>query len=215
MRIKVENVTKKIGQATVLDQINMELESGIIYGLKGKNGSGKTMLMRMICGLILPTQGRIIIDGNVLGKDVSFPPNAGALIETPGFLGRYSGFDNLKMLTDIQQKVDDTAIAEALRKVGLDPNEKKKYKKYSLGMKQKLGIAAAIVEDPELLVLDEPTNALDEGSVERLRGILLEFREKGALILLSSHDTEELKYLSDVIFHMENGCLKEAKETVS
>ncbi len=215
MRIKVENVTKKIGQATVLDQINMELESGIIYGLKGKNGSGKTMLMRMICGLILPTQGRIIIDGNVLGKDVSFPPNAGALIETPGFLGRYSGFDNLKMLTDIQQKVDDTAIAEALRKVGLDPNEKKKYKKYSLGMKQKLGIAAAIVEDPELLVLDEPTNALDEGSVERLRGILLEFREKGALILLSSHDTEELKYLSDVIFYMENGCLKEAKETVS
>ncbi|NBJ00842.1 ATP-binding cassette domain-containing protein [Lachnospiraceae bacterium] len=215
MQIKVENVTKKIGQATVLDQISMELESGMIYGLKGKNGSGKTMLMRMICGLILPTQGRIMIDGKTLGKDFSFPPNAGALIEAPGFLGRYSGFDNLKMLTDIQQKADDDAIAEALRKVGLDTEEKKKYKKYSLGMKQKLGIAAAIVEDPELIVLDEPTNALDEGSVERLRKILLEFKEKGALILLSSHDTEELKYLSDVIFHMENGHLKEIKETVS
>lgn len=171
--------------------------------------------MRMICGLILPTQGRIMIDGKTLGKDFSFPPNAGALIEAPGFLGRYSGFDNLKMLTDIQQKADDDAIAEALRKVGLDTEEKKKYKKYSLGMKQKLGIAAAIVEDPELIVLDEPTNALDEGSVERLRKILLEFKEKGALILLSSHDTEELKYLSDVIFHMENGHLKEIKETVS
>lgn len=215
MQIKVENVTKKIGQATVLDQISMELESGMIYGLKGKNGSGKTMLMRMICGLILPTQGRIMIDGKTLGKDFSFPPNAGALIEAPGFLGRYSGFDNLKMLTDIQQKADDDAIAEALRKVGLDTEEKKKYKKYSLGMKQKLGIAAAIVEDPELIVLDEPTNALDEGSVERLRKILLEFKEKGALILLSSHDTEELKYLSDVIFHMENGHLKEIKEIVS
>lgn len=215
MQIKVENVTKKIGQAMVLNQINMELESGTIYGLKGKNGSGKTMLMRMVCGLILPTHGRIMIDGKILGKDFSFPPNAGALIETPGFLGGYSGFDNLKMMTDIQQKVDDTAIAEALRKVGLDPEEKKKYKKYSLGMKQKLGIAAAIVEDPELIVLDEPTNALDEGSVERLRKILLEFKEKGALILLSSHDTEELKYLSDVIFYMENGCLKEIKETVS
>ena len=215
MQIKVENVTKKIGQATVLDQISMELESGMIYGLKGKNGSGKTMLMRMICGLILPTQGRIMIDGKTLGKDFSFPPNAGALIEAPGFLGRYSGFDNLKMLTDIQQKADDDAIAEALRKVGLDTEEKKKYKKYSLGMKQKLGIAAAIVEDPELIVLDEPTNALDEGSVERLRKILLEFKEKGALILLSSHDTEELKYLSDVVFHMENGHLKEIKETVS
>lgn len=215
MQIKVENVTKKIGQATVLDQISMELESGMIYGLKGKNGSGKTMLMRMICGLILPTQGRIMIDGKTLGKDFSFPPNAGALIEAPGFLGRYSGFDNLKMLTNIQQKADDDAIAEALRKVGLDTEEKKKYKKYSLGMKQKLGIAAAIVEDPELIVLDEPTNALDEGSVERLRKILLEFKEKGALILLSSHDTEELKYLSDVIFHMENGHLKEIKETVS
>ncbi len=215
MQIKVENVTKKNGQATVLDQISMELESGMIYGLKGKNGSGKTMLMRMICGLILPTQGRIMIDGKTLGKDFSFPPNAGALIEAPGFLGRYSGFDNLKMLTDIQQKADDDAIAEALRKVGLDTEEKKKYKKYSLGMKQKLGIAAAIVEDPELIVLDEPTNALDEGSVERLRKILLEFKEKGALILLSSHDTEELKYLSDVIFHMENGHLKEIKETVS
>ena len=214
MQIKVENVTKKIGQATVLDQISMELESGMIYGLKGKNGSGKTMLMRMICGLILPTQGRIMIDGKTLGKDFSFPPNAGALIEAPGFLGRYSGCDNL-MLTDIQQKADDDAIAEALRKVGLDTEEKKKYKKYSLGMKQKLGIAAAIVEDPELIVLDEPTNALDEGSVERLRKILLEFKEKGALILLSSHDTEELKYLSDVIFHMENGHLKEIKETVS
>ena len=178
MQIKVENVTKKIGQATVLDQISMELESGMIYGLKGKNGSGKTMLMRMICGLILPTQGRIMIDGKTLGKDFSFPPNAGALIEAPGFLGRYSGFDNLKMLTDIQQKADDDAIAEALRKVGLDTEEKKKYKKYSLGMKQKLGIAAAIVEDPELIVLDEPTNALDEGSVERLRKILLEFKEK-------------------------------------
>lgn len=209
MRVEIRNVTKRIGKTTVLSGINMVLEPGIIYGLKGKNGSGKTMLMRVICGLILPTEGQVYIDGKLLGEHISFPPDTGALIETPGFINNYSGCQNLKVLTDIRQKVDDAAVRSALLRVGLDPDDKKKYKKYSLGMKQKLGIAAAIVEEPKMVILDEPTNALDEESVKRLRTILWELKEKGTLILLSCHDTEELQYLSDVIFHIENGRLKE------
>lgn len=208
MEIEVRNLTKKISGNLILDNINIKMTSGKIYGLKGKNGSGKTMLMRAICGLILPTEGQVVIDGQVLGKDISFPNSLGALIESPGFIANYSGFKNLKVLSEIQDKIDDNKINEVLAMVGLDPTEKKKFKKYSLGMKQKLGIAAAIMEDPEIVILDEPTNALDENSVISLRKILQKYRDGGALIIISCHDGEELEFLSDEIFFMENGRLK-------
>lgn len=208
MEIEVRNLTKKISGNLILDNINMKMTRRKIYGLKGKNGSGKTMLMRAICGLILPTEGEVVIDGQVLGKDISFPNSLGALIESPGFISNYSGFENLKILSEIQDKIDDNKINEVLTMVGLDPKEKKKFKKYSLGMKQKLGIAAAIMEEPEIIILDEPTNALDESSVISLRKTLQKYRDAGALIIISCHDSEELEFLSDEIFFMENGRLK-------
>jgi len=208
MEIEVRNLTKRISGNLILDNINIKMTNGKIYGLKGKNGSGKTMLMRAICGLILPTEGEVIIDGQVLGKDISFPNSLGALIESPGFISNYSGFKNLKILSVIQGKIDDNKINEVLTMVGLDPKEKKKFKKYSLGMKQKLGIAAAIMEEPEIIILDEPTNALDESSVISLRKTLQKYRDAGALIIISCHDSEELEFLSDEIFFMENGRLK-------
>ncbi|WP_346847106.1 MULTISPECIES: ATP-binding cassette domain-containing protein [unclassified Clostridium] len=208
MEIEVRNLTKRISGNLILDNINIKMTNGKIYGLKGKNGSGKTMLMRAICGLILPTEGEVIIDGQVLGKDISFPNSLGALIESPGFISNYSGFKNLKILSEIQGKIDDNKINEVLTMVGLDPKEKKKFKKYSLGMKQKLGIAAAIMEEPEIIILDEPTNALDESSVISLRKTLQKYRDAGALIIISCHDSEELEFLSDEIFFMENGRLK-------
>jgi len=208
MEIEVRNLTKIISGHLILDNINIKMTRGKIYGLKGKNGSGKTMLMRAICGLILPTEGEVIIDGQVLGKDISFPNSLGALIESPGFISNYSGFKNLKILSEIQGKIDDNKINEVLTMVGLDPKEKKKFKKYSLGMKQKLGIAAAIMEGPEIIILDEPTNALDESSVISLRKTLQKYRDAGALIIISCHDSEELEFLSDEIFFMENGRLK-------
>ncbi len=208
MYIEVENLTKVISKNTVLSNINIKMEQGKIYGLKGKNGSGKTMLMRAICGLMIPTEGKVIIDGKVLGKELSFPESIGALIESPGFISNYSGYKNLKILADIQGKISEEKIKQTISLVGLDPEDKKKFKKYSLGMKQKLGIAAAIMEDAKIIVLDEPTNALDENSIKDLGEILRDLRDKGALIIISCHDSEELSYLSDEIFFIENGEMK-------
>ncbi|KEZ87489.1 multidrug ABC transporter ATP-binding protein [Clostridium sulfidigenes] len=208
MYIEVENLTKVISKNTVLSNINIKMEQGKIYGLKGKNGSGKTMLMRAICGLMIPTEGKVIIDGKVLGKELSFPESIGALIESPGFISNYSGYKNLKILADIQGKISEEKIKQTISLVGLDPEDKKKFKKYSLGMKQKLGIAAAIMEDAKIIVLDEPTNALDENSIKNLSEILRDLRDKGALIIISCHDSEELSYLSDEIFFIENGEMK-------
>ncbi len=205
MYIDIKSLTKIISGTTILDHISLHMEQGKIYGLKGKNGSGKTMLMRAVCGLILPTEGEIEINGELLGKDISFPRSVGALIENPGFIAGYTGLKNLILLARIQDRIQEDTIRETLSMVGLDPEDKKKYKKYSLGMKQKLGIAAAIMENPELIILDEPMNALDEESVGRIRAILLKRREEGALVLVSCHDQEELASLSDEIFAMENG----------
>ncbi|MGL4731780.1 MAG: ABC transporter ATP-binding protein [Clostridium sp.] len=212
MYIEVKNLTKVISKNTILSNINLRMEQGKIYGLKGKNGSGKTMLMRAICGLILPTEGEVIINDEVLGTDISFPRSIGALIENPGFIENYSGYKNLKILADIQGKIDDEQIRKTISLVGLEPDDKKKFKKYSLGMKQKLGIAAAIMENPDIIILDEPINALDEKSVSIVREILHEHRDRGALILVSCHDSEELEYLSDEIFIIENGSIKEHRE---
>lgn len=197
MYIKIENVNKSIKKAVILKDINLSFEGGKVYGLKGKNGSGKTMLMRAICGLITPDSGTIDINGKILGKDISFPESIGVLIENPAFISNYTGFKNLKVLSSIQGKIGDEDIRKALEEIGLDPDDKRTFKKYSLGMKQKLGIAAAIMEKPDIVILDEPINALDEASVENVRSILAKQKERGAIIIIACHDKSELEELSD------------------
>lgn len=208
MKIEINNITKRIGSAEVLKDINLTFKGGKIYGLRGKNGSGKTMLMRAICGLIRPTQGSIVINQKVLGKDMSFPESIGVLIENPAFIDSFSGYRNLKALADINRKIGDDEIREAIRMVGLNPDDNKKFKKYSLGMKQRLGIAAAIMEKPDVLLLDEPINALDESGVKEIREILLSLKSEDRIIIIACHDREELELLSDEIIDMENGQIK-------
>lgn len=214
MQIIMDNVTKVIDGNTILNQINFTMEGGNIYGIKGRNGSGKTMLMRTLCGLIRTTSGTVSIDGDILGRDISFPRSLGILLEAPGFINHYSGYKNLKTLVDINQNVNEQRIIEVLERVGLDPCEKKPFKKYSLGMKQKLGIAAAIVESPDFIILDEPTNALDEKSMVELKKILRELKEQGKLILISCHDTEDLLEMADTIIELTDGTIKSIKQNV-
>ena len=204
MQIKISNLTKNIHGIKVLDNITLELQSGKIYGLSGKNGSGKTMLMRAISGLIKPTTGEIKIGNDILGKNYSFPPSIGVLIENPAFISKYSGFKNLKIIASIQNKIDDKAIKEVLNDVGLNPDEKKPYRKYSLGMKQRLGIACAIMEKSEIILLDEPINALDEAGVQLVKKVLLKIKDN-AIVIISCHDKDELEFLSDEIFYMSEG----------
>lgn len=205
MKIEIKNYTKIIKGSTVLDNINTVFESGKIYVLKGKNGSGKTMLMRAISGLIRPSSGEVIIENEVLGRDISFPRSIGVLIENPAFLANETGFSNLRMLADLGEGVSNEDIEAVLSELGLDPKEKKSYKKYSLGMKQKLGIAAAVMEHPDIIILDEPINALDQDSVETVKKIIIRERDRGAVIILACHDTEELEYLSDEIVCIHEG----------
>lgn len=204
MYINIENVNKTIKGSKVLSNINLHFEGGKIYGLKGKNGSGKTMLMRAISGLI-HTEGVIDINGQILGKDISFPPSVGLLIENPSFINSYTGFKNLKVLASIQNKINDDTIRTVLSDIGLDADDKRTYKKYSLGMKQRLGIAAAVMEEPDLVILDEPINALDESGAKQVREILAKQKERGAICIIACHDTEELEYLSDEIIEISEG----------
>lgn len=205
MSIKVKNYTKRIKGRDVLRNINIEFENGIVYGIKGINGSGKTMLIRAICGLITATSGLIEIDGKVIGKDISFLNNVGILIENPAFIDHYTGFYNLKLLASIKSLIDEEEIKNTILKVGLDPLDNKKYRKYSLGMKQRLGIAAAIMEKPDVLLLDEPTNALDFEGITMLKNIISEMSDKKRIIILTSHDESFLNALCNVIIHMEDG----------
>ncbi len=205
MYLEIKNLSKSISGKSILEHIDLAMDRGRIYGLRGKNGSGKTMLMRSICGLILPTEGTIRINGEILHKDISFSRSIGALIENPGFIAEYSGFKNLSTLASIKKAVTTEEIRSLMQKMELDPDDKKKFKKYSLGMKQKIGIIAAIMEQPELIVLDEPINALDEKSVNIVKELLLEQRKRGALIIISCHDKEELEFLADEVFCLENG----------
>ncbi len=209
MKIEIKDATKKIQQAEVLKNINLTFEGGKIYGLRGKNGCGKTMLMRAISGLITLTQGNIVIDGKVLGKDMSFPESIGILLENPSFIDSYSGYKNLKALADINHLIDEKTIRDVLQKVGLDPLDKKKYKKYSLGMKQRLGIAAAIMERPRIILLDEPINAIDESGVEEIRQLLFDLKSEDRIIIVACHDREELDLLADEIIEMQEGRILE------
>lgn len=203
--IIIENLSKTIKNNKILDNVNLTFESGHVYGLVGRNGSGKTMLMRAICGLIFPDSGKVIIDGKQLHKDISFPESCGIIIENTDLLPNFSAFDNLKMLSEIKNTANDNMIKSAIKSVGLDPDSKKKVKTFSLGMKQRLSIAQALFEDPDILLLDEPTNALDEDGVNDVRRILLEQKKKNKLIIIASHNKEDISLLSDTVISVSNG----------
>ena len=203
--IIIENLSKTIKNNKILDNVNLTFESGHVYGLVGRNGSGKTMLLRAICGLIFPDSGKVIIDGKQLHKDISFPESCGIIIENTDLLLNFSAFDNLKMLSEIKNTANDNMIKSAIKSVGLDPDSKKKVKTFSLGMKQRLSIAQALFEDPDILLLDEPTNALDEDGVNDVRRILLEQKKKNKLIIIASHNKEDISLLSDTVISVSNG----------
>lgn len=205
MKIKIDNVTKYIKQALILDKVSLEFESGKVYGLQGPNGSGKTMLMRLVSGLIRPTEGTVEIDGKLLGKDLDFPDSIGLLIENPAFLPEYTGFKNLELLASIKGRATDEDIRKAISDAGLDPDDKRKYGKYSLGMKQRLGIAGVLMERPELILLDEPTNALDDKGVEQICQLICRERDRGALIIAACHDAAILERISDEIYTVYEG----------
>ena len=207
MKLIVDHVSKTIKGIDILTDISMVLTSGHIVGFRGVNGSGKTMLMRLISGLIRPTNGTVSIDGKVLGKDISFPPSIGTLIENPAFLDGYSGFENLRILASIHNRITSEDIKATISAVGLDPESHKAYRKYSLGMKQRLGIAAAVMEHPELILLDEPTNALDVDGVAMVKEIIQKEKDRGALIILCCHDSEVLNALADEVYHIQEGKL--------
>ncbi len=205
MRLNIEHASKYIRRTLILDKVDLTMEGGKIYGLQGPNGSGKTMLMRLMGGLIRPTSGRVLIDGKQLGKDMDFPASMGLLLENPAFLLNHTGLKNLELLAAIQNRVTTEDICKTLQDVGLDPDDRRKYRKYSLGMKQRLGVAAAIMEKPQLILVDEPTNALDDKGVEQICALLRRERDRGALVVLSCHDASILETLSDEIFYLCEG----------
>ncbi|MBS7021052.1 MAG: ATP-binding cassette domain-containing protein [Firmicutes bacterium] len=205
MKIEVRNVTKKFQQEVVIDDISLDLEPGIIYGFIGRNGSGKSVFLKLLCALYEPTKGEILFDGMNVIKKKLFPPKTGALIEKPTFLPDLTGFENLKLLASIQNKVPDEKILEMLKKVNLYDAKDKKYKKYSLGMKQKLGIVQALMEDPEVIILDEPFNGVEEGTVLQIRKLLLEEKKRGKLIIIATHIKEDISELADIVYVFEQG----------
>lgn len=203
--ISIRNVGLVLEKTTILDDVCMEMKKGNIYGLIGRNGSGKTMLMKCICGFVKPTKGNIMVRNQVVGKDIDFPENMGILIENPGFISYYDGIKNLIMLAGLNRKIDRRQIEETMRFVGLDPKMKRHVQKYSLGMKQRLGIAQAIMEDPDILILDEPMNGLDKEGVKDMRTLLLELKKKEKTILIASHNAEDIDELCDHVWEMEHG----------
>lgn len=209
MKINICNVGKEIAGMEILKNINVEMTGGKIYGIQGVNGSGKTMLMRAICGLIRVNQGEISINEKVLGKDMSFPESIGVLIENPGLIENYSAFDNLRTLADIKKIATDDEIKELLSKLGLNPDDKKKVKKYSLGMRQKVGIAAAFIENPNIIILDEPFNALDAKTSDVLKKMIKDYINEDRIIVVTCHDFSMLSSICDEIIKMEEGCVVE------
>ncbi len=206
-KIQVKNLSKEIKGKYILNNINLSFERGKIYGLYGRNGSGKTMLLRALAGLLIPTEGEIDMDGKILHKDMDFPENVGIIIENTSLLPQFDGFTNLKQLGKIRNVATDEDIDNALDTVGLK-GETKKVKAYSLGMRQRLSIAQAIFEKPELLLLDEPTNALDENYINKVRKILLKEKDRGAIVIIASHNKDDLRILADEIISMSDGKAK-------
>lgn len=206
--IQIKNVSLTINKTVILKSVCASFERGKIHGLIGRNGSGKTMLMKCICGFVKPSQGEIFVDGERIGKDCDFPKNTGIIIETPGFIPYYSGYKNLKLLAGLNNKIGKEQVREAMKKVGLDPDLKRHVKKYSLGMRQRLGLAQAIMEDPELLILDEPMNGLDKDGVKDMREYLLALKMQGKTIIIASHSAEDIDILCDTVSEMDKGRLE-------
>ncbi|EJT5917585.1 ATP-binding cassette domain-containing protein [Clostridium perfringens] len=206
--IEIKEYNKFIKNNAILKNININLEKGKCYGFVGTNGSGKSMLFKAICGLIKSNEGYIKVNGKIIGKDVDFPSNVGALIEYPGFLGNFSGLQNLKYLAAINNKITDEEIIKFMVLLDLDPNDKKKVKNYSLGMKQRLGIIQAIMENPSIVILDEPMNALDKNGIDLVRGIIKNMKSQGKTILLASHNVMDINLLCDEIFEFNLGVLE-------
>lgn len=206
--IKVENVSMMFGDEQVLYDVSFDFNEGMIYGIVGNNGSGKTVLMKCICGFLRPTAGNIFVNYKRIGKDVDFPEDVGIIIETPGFLPNLTGFKNLEILASLKGKIGRDTILDTLVKVGLDPMLKKKVSQYSLGMRQRLGIAQAIMEDPSILILDEPFNGLDKMGVRQIHQLILEQKKQNKTIILSSHSENDIDVLCDVVCEMDAGRMK-------
>lgn len=203
--IDIEHLNKTFKNTTVVKDVSVSFEQGKIHGIIGRNGSGKTVLFKCICGFVPITSGRIKVRNKLVGKDVDIPENVGIIIESPGFLPNYSGFKNLSFLAKLQNKIDKEKIKDTIRFVGLDPDDKKHVGKYSMGMRQRLGLAQAIMEDPDILILDEPMNGLDKQGVEEIRNCLLQLREQGKTILIASHNAEDIRVLCDTVCEMDGG----------
>ncbi len=208
MKIEVKNLSKEFKKILILDNISVTFEKGKIYGLIGRNGSGKSVFLKILCALYEPTNGEVLYDETNIFKEEKIPSNTRALIESPNFIEELTGYENLEMLANIQNKIGRHEIEEALRKVNLYEEKDKKYSKYSLGMKQKLGIAQVLMEDPEVMILDEPFNGIEEETAVKLRGILKEERKKGKIIILASHIKEDIENLADVIYKFDGGKIK-------
>lgn len=207
--INIYHMSKKIKKAIILDDITVSFESGKIYGLIGRNGSGKTMLLRTICGLAMPTQGTVTVNQKKIGQDVEIPESLGVIIEVPGFLPDKTGLENLCYLAGLKNKIGNEEISACMKLCGLDPVSKKRVSKYSLGMRQRLGIAQAIMENPQILLLDEPMNGLDNEGVEDVKKLLKKLKQEGKLIILASHHLEDINELCDKVYRMEQGRLFE------
>lgn len=205
--IIVKDVSKSFKDASVLKQINISFEKGKIHGIIGRNGSGKTVLIKIICGLIQPDEGHVWVSGKEIGKDIDFPESIGVIIEAPGFLPSLNAYKNLDYLASLKGKIGKNEIYNAISTVGLDPSDKKHVGKYSLGMKQRLGIAQAIMEAPDILILDEPMNALDKEGVLEIRELLMRLKEEGKTILIVSHNSEDIHMLCDTVHEMDSGKL--------
>ena len=204
-------MTNVFGEQDALKNVSAKFGMGKIYGIVGRNGSGKTVLLKCICGLLHPTAGTVTVNGKIVGKDVDYPENIGFIIETPGFLPRYSGLKNLKYLASIRGRVKEGEIRKYMGLAGLNPDDKKRVGNYSLGMKQRLGIAQALMENPDILILDEPMNALDSNGVEDIRMVLLKMKENGKLIIIASHVRDDIDILCDEVHGMEGGILKKIR----
>lgn len=210
--IILENVSKTFKDKTVLQNTSLTIEDGKIVGFVGRNGSGKTVLFKLICGLLRPTTGTVTVQGKQLGKDCDFAPDVGVLIETPSFISYESGFRNLRDLAAIRKKITQEEVRAAIRSVGLDDTDKKWVSKYSLGMRQRLGIAQAIMEHPSLLILDEPMNGLDRSGVEEMRKLFSSLRDNGTTILLASHAAEDIDLLCDTVYEVSEGIVAEREK---
>jgi ABC-2 type transport system ATP-binding protein len=206
--ITVTNVSKHFKEGTALKDVTIAFEKGKIHGIIGRNGSGKTVLFKCICGFLPPSAGEIVVGGKRIGKATDIPDNVGIIIEEPSFLPNYSGYGNLRLLASINHKIKKDAIRAAIIKVGLEPDSKKHVRKYSMGMRQRLGIAQAIMEDPEILIFDEPMNGLDHAGVKEIRHILKGLRNEGKTIILASHNSEDIQELCDTVCEMDAGILK-------